>query len=593
MGGGGNTLNISDICVRVGVLLTLFVGSLFQLSAQDTYLGGEDLSFKDRIAIRTNVVDWVLTTPNIALDFDIVSTPYDKQSVGVAFKYNWATSHTYIPKQVYNLFDVRADYRFYWRQQPFDNRNNVYGDWEREWLNSAKGWEKLRARMNCFRASENPKSHISLFVGPYLSMSSFSIKLGTSDDALGRQGVAYGAGLTGGIALPLYGYENGSALDLEFGGSLGWHFASYDLYKADIESNRYPYQAHRSKFVVYPLVTDVRVSLVYRFRTIAKQHTEIDYDLIDRRYVAHLMEGDKDVVKNYNDSIKSLKSVLDKRNEEIALYKKTVESDPKFNMAYSLEYLTPYVYMLEAPKKYTRHNRDTLPKVHIDSIDEITDRILISMRKNLDSIPHVTSEQIDKEFVGLYNNISDTEGKKVNRTALIRDIYGRLNSYIENNNSKLVSGTFGMEIRTEKLYKFNVKQQNRLLVDIAYKDSARTVEMTANEKIEWRNSIKKQAWADVHSRMMGEYPGRDKWIVELSVGMPVDSITVDSVKADSLILDSIKLDSVMVDILAPEVTPVRSDLTDGVVATFIGNTSPRLYALRSEDYFIKEDDDEE
>ena len=161
----------------MGVLLTLFVGSLFQLSAQDTYLGGEDLSFKDRIAIRTNVVDWALTTPNIAFDYDIVSTPYDKQSVGVAFKYNWATSHTYIPKQVYNLFDVRADYRFYWRQQPYDNRENYYGDWEREWLNSAKGWEKLRARVNCFRAAEEPKSHISMFVGRVVFPSSWVLPM--------------------------------------------------------------------------------------------------------------------------------------------------------------------------------------------------------------------------------------------------------------------------------------------------------------------------------------------------------------------------------------------------------------------------------
>ena len=580
---------IGNIRARVGVLFTLLVGSLFQLSAQDSYLGGEDLSFKDRVAIRTNVVDWVLTTPNVAFDFDIVSTPYDKRSVGVAFKYNWATSHTYISKQVYNLFDVRADYRFYWRQQPFDNRENYYGDWEREWLNSAKGWEKFRARMNCFRAAEEPKSHLSLFVGPYLSMSSFSIKLSAADDAMGRQGMAYGVGLTGGVALPLYGYENGSALDLEFGGSLGWHFASYDLYKADMESNRYPFQGHRDKFVFYPLVTDLRVSLVYRFRTIAKQHTEIDYDLIDRRYVARLMEGDKDVVKSYNDSIKHFKEALDLRNEDIASYKSSVENVLGFNQAYSLAYLTPYVYMLDAPKKYTRYDKDTLPKIHIDSIAQITDRILLAVRKGIDSIPHVTAAQIDKEFVNQYNNLSDADGKKVNRTTLIRNIYGRLNTYIEDNNSKLIAGTFGTEIRTEKLYKFNVKQQNRPLVEITYKDSARTVEMTANEKIEWLNNIKKQAWADVYSRMRGEYPDRDKWVVEQSVVMPADSAATDSVKADSVTLDSVKLDSAEMDGVAPA-DSVPASVAVGIL---IDEVPTMLYALRNEEYFIKKEDDEE
>ena len=589
--GGGKTLIINDIRIRVGALLILLVGSLFQLSAQDSYLGGEDLSFKDRIAIRTNVVDWVLTTPNIAFDYDIVSTPYDKQSVGVAFKYNWATSHTYIPKQVYNLFDVRADYRFYWRQQPYDNRENYYGDWEREWLNSAKGWEKLRARVNCFRATEEPKSHISMFVGPYLSASSFSIKLGAADDALGRQGIAVGAGLTGGIALPLYGYENGSALDLEFGGSLGWHFASYDLYKADVEANGYPLQGHRSKFVFYPLVTDLRVSVVYRFRTIAKQHTEIDYDLIDRRYVARLMEADKEVVKVYNDSIKMLKEPLDKRNKEIAAYKETVESDPAFNSAYSLEYLTPYMYMLDAPKKYTRYDKDTLPKIHIDSIDQITDRILLSVRKGIDSIPHVTAEQIDKEFVNQYNNISDADGKKVNRTTLIREIYGRLNTYIEENNSKLVAGTFDVEERTEKLYKFNVKQQNRPLIEITYKEPVRIVKMTSNEKIEWRNSIKRQAWADVQMRMRGEYPGRIELQLEQTDSLFAAPVAVDSVKADSIAVDSIRLDSLKTDSVAPSVADTLPAGADATVMLTISSV-PELYALRSKECIIKEEDEE-
>ena len=185
-----------------GVVFLLCLFPFLRLSGQNvgTYPEGGVVPFKDRIAIRTNVVDWVLTTPNIAFDYDIVSTPYDKKSIGLGLKYNWNTRHTYIPKQVYNLFDLRADYRFYWRQQPYDDRDE---DWERQWLGTAKGWEKLRARINCFRATENPKQHISIFVGPYLSASTFSIKLGASEKSLGRQGTAFGAGLTGGIALPL------------------------------------------------------------------------------------------------------------------------------------------------------------------------------------------------------------------------------------------------------------------------------------------------------------------------------------------------------------------------------------------------------
>ena len=546
-----------------------------RLSGQgvDDYFGESALSFKDRIAIRTNVVDWVLTSPNVAFDYDIVSTAYDKQSVGIGLKYNWNTSHTYIPKRVYNLFDTRVDYRFYWRQQPFDNRDNFYGDWEREWINSSKGFDKLRARLNCFRAVENPKAHISLFAGPYLSFSTFSIKLSASDDSKGRQGLAVGAGLTGGVALPLYGYKNGAALDLEFGGSLGWHFASYDLYVADIDNNEYSKQGHRNKFVYYPLVSDVRLSLVYRFRSISKQHTEIDYDLIDRRYVSRLMELDEEAVKLYNDSIRMLKDELDLRNEEIALYKETVESKPGFNKAFTLEYFTPYKYMMSASKKYTRLNKDTLPKIHLDSMSQIVDPVLLSVREDIDSIPHVLSSQIDKEFVSQYNNISDADGKKVNRTSLIREIYARLNDYIEDNNSKLVSGTFSSDVYTEKLNKYNVKTQSRTPVEVTYKDSVRTVEMTSNEKIEWLNNIRKQAWADMEKRMQGSHAGR----VELPV-MVLDSLVSDSTQADSLMTDSLRLDSMQLDSLhlggmQPDSTFIGGVLADSLLTDSIAPDS--------------------
>ena len=525
----------------------LLVFSFLRLSGQgvDTYFGEAPLSFKDRIAIRTNVVDWVLTSPNLAFDYDIVSTAYDKQSVGVGLKYNWNTTHTYIPKRVYNLFDARFDYRFYWRQQPFDNRDNFYGDWEREWINSSKGFDKLRARANCFRAVEKPKPHISLFVGPYLSFSTFSIKLSAAENSKGRQGLAVGAGLTGGVALPLYGYKNGSALDLEFGGSLGWHFASYDFYTVDIENNEYSQTGHRNQFVYFPLVSDARLSLVYRFRSISKQHTEIDYDLIDRRYVARLIELDEEAVEIYNDSIRMLKDELDGRNEEIALYKETVESQPGFNKAFALEYFTPYKYMMSASKKYTRQNKDTLPKIQIDSIDQIVDAVMISVREEIDSIPHVLPAQIDKEFVNQYNNISLADGKKVNRTSLIREIYTRLNGYIEDNNSKLVAGTFSSDVYSEKLNKYNVKTQSRTPVEITYKDSVRTIEMSSNERIEWLNNIKKQAWADMQKRMSSA--ARANMPVVTYNDMASDSLQADSVMADSLRLDSMRLDSMHVD----------------------------------------------
>ena len=565
-------LKFNNMRVRIGVAAALILLPFLRVSAQDlSYLDEGELSFKDRIAVRTNVIGWVLTTPNIALDYDVVNTPYDKRTIGLSLKCNWNTSHSrrlgfnepdwasHNPNWVYNLFGARFDYRFYWRQQPYDNRDNYYGDWEREWINSAKGLEKLRARMNCFRASEKPKSHISIFAGPYLSVGGFSIKY----PEIGRRGFYVGAGATGGIALPLYGYENGAALDLEFGGCVGLQYASFDMVSAKTNGRV-------NSFL--PFLTDVRVSFVYRFRSISKQHTEIDYALIDRRYVDRLMELDRDALLVYNDSIRTLKSKLDRRNQEIALYKQTVENDSMFNKVYSLEYLTPYMYMMEAPKRYTRYNKDTLPKIHIDSIEQIVDPILLSVRDELDSIPHVTSAQIDKEFINQYNNISDADGKMVNRTALIREIYTRLNSYIEDNNSKLVASTFGKDVYSEKLNKYNVKQQGRSLVEIIYKDSVRTVEMTSNDKIEWLNNIKKQAWADAQKRMSNNYPGRVE-LPEVYDFLAPDPVKEDSVMTDSMMLDSMRLDSMVLDSMKLDSLFVGVALSDSLALDSLASDS--------------------
>ena len=294
-----------------------------------------------------------------------------------------------------------------------------------------------------------------------------------------------------------------------------------------------------------PFPSELRVSLVYRFRSISKQHTEIDYALIDRRYVARLMEGDSKNTSAYNDSIGVLKAELDRRNQEIAQYKQTVESEPGFNKAYSLEYLTPYVYMMETPKRYTRQNKDTLPKVEIDSFEQIIDPILLSVRAEIDSIPHKTSADIDEEFVKQYNFISGAAGKAVNRTALIREIYIRLNEYVEGNNKTLVASTFGTDVYSEKVSKFDAKGQRRSQVEIVYKDSVRTVEMTDNDRIEWLNNIKKQAWADEKKRMEGNHPDRVE-LPEVHDFLSVDSVQTDSVQTDSLASDSMKLDSAFV-----------------------------------------------
>ncbi len=547
-------------------------------------------SFKDRIAVKTNMVDWLLVAPNVAFDYDVVSTPYDKKSIGFGIKYNWNTTHTYIPKRVYNFLDFRLDYRFHWRQQPYDERMD---NWEVGWLESAKGWDKLKAKMDCFRGSDNPKTHISIYVGPYASLSTFAIKLSADDNSLGRRGVAAGAGLTAGIALPLYGYPNGTALDLEFGGSLGWHFATYDLFAADVENNRYQDQGHVNKFIYYPFVSDLRVSLVYRFKSIRKQHTEIDYDLLDRRWVDHQMALDRNVTREYNIDLREEKNALEKKNAEIRKYKTTVEAAPDFDSTYCLAYLQPYVNMKDAPRSFTRRDKDTIAKIHIDSIGDITDPLLVALRTYIDTIPGIKGSDIDYIFVSQYNKLSgDNSKSKMNRTALIREIYYSLNTdYINNSNKGLGAGVLAMEAHSLKVNKHDSRTQRREVTDINYVDSIRKVTMTENERTEWLNNFKMKAWADKKKRMNGDYgnrrvaPAADVDTIKItstvSDSLQMDSLQMDSLRMDSLQVDSLQMDSVVLDSVSVDSvlsTPVDSVLLDSVKVSNASSDSIALHA---------------
>ena len=55
----------------------------------------ELISFKDRWGIKTNAVDWLLTVPNIGVEFDLGNTIRNKRTIGANIKWNWNTSQKY------------------------------------------------------------------------------------------------------------------------------------------------------------------------------------------------------------------------------------------------------------------------------------------------------------------------------------------------------------------------------------------------------------------------------------------------------------------------------------------------------------------
>lgn len=63
--------------------------------------------------IRTNAFDWVLTIPNIAVEYDLSNNMHNKYTVGAQVKYNWNTTHKFKPGTVFNVLDARVEGRYY------------------------------------------------------------------------------------------------------------------------------------------------------------------------------------------------------------------------------------------------------------------------------------------------------------------------------------------------------------------------------------------------------------------------------------------------------------------------------------------------
>lgn len=229
------------------------------------------MPFKSRLAFKTNAVDWFLLLPNVTAEFDLFGSPYKHYTLSVGVKGNWNTSQNYKPSIVYNLFDARVEFRKYFRTS---QRNFLH-------LDSASFFQRMKEEVFTIKRF-HPRYWRAYYWGVYADAANYNFKFGSQ----GRQGSAYGLGVSGGFSIPLYGYRD-NFIDLELGASIGLVYTKYDAYRHDEESNCYPRLPEKSKgghLVPFPVVSDLRVAFVYRFSTSVKnKYKLIDYDKIHAR----------------------------------------------------------------------------------------------------------------------------------------------------------------------------------------------------------------------------------------------------------------------------------------------------------------------
>lgn len=219
---------------------------------QDEYRKVDTLSIIDRLSFNTNSTDWLLMVPNLGIEYDVANNKnWNQWSVGLNLRYKWGTGNTYVPGFVYNVFEIKAEGRNYWRTRKIDN----YIKRHKSILD--KAWSKRRTE---------PRHPVTTFYrGIYVSYAIYSFRLSNGKYS-GRQGRAIMAGLLYGIERPLYRYKNGSSIDMDLGISVGIGITKHYAFQRDPINNIYVKGGGQKHWTImpFPVINELRAGIVYR-----------------------------------------------------------------------------------------------------------------------------------------------------------------------------------------------------------------------------------------------------------------------------------------------------------------------------------------
>ena len=232
----------------VVILLLILTSTAVDAQKLDERRVVDTLTMKERIALRTNAIDWALMLPNIGVEYDVRGTNWNRWTVGLSLRGNWQTSHTYKPGIVYNLFGFKAEVRNYYRLRQLSSR--------------VKPQTAFLDKLFSVRRENINHPLTTYYKGGYLSYTTYSLKFGTE----GKQGSAITLGFSLGMVKPLYTFPNGNSIDLDLGAAAGLAYAKTDTYILDRESNCYPVtEVGKWSLVPHPVLSELRASFVYRF----------------------------------------------------------------------------------------------------------------------------------------------------------------------------------------------------------------------------------------------------------------------------------------------------------------------------------------
>lgn len=284
--------------------------------------------FIDRIAFRTNALDWLLTIPNVGFEMDLDGSEFNSMTLGISAKYNWNTTHmwrdtksSYMSPIAFNLLDVRPEFRYYYRTRKAPARKP--DKWNVE---------------SFLKDKKKPKTWRAHYVGAYVNYGTYTLKLGKK----GRQGQVIGFGASAGYSIPMYEYRN-SAIDVELGLSAGFQMCSKQFFAhnpdgyfyTEVLTNGNRKGREHLGLTPFPVVSDVRVAFVWRHKSIKdKVKEDVELNRVKRHF--NTISGDY----NYNDCTKeSLDVMLENTITSIRDRRAIMENDSLYRSRFMEEVL--------------------------------------------------------------------------------------------------------------------------------------------------------------------------------------------------------------------------------------------------------------
>ena len=283
----------------------------------------DSLTFSDRISLRTNGFDWMMLLANVGIEYDLGKYNWSRNAIGLNVRGNWNTKHTFNPGVVYNLFEVRGEFRNYWHTRKTSNDLGPH----------RHTYEKILSGRR--RRPKHPRT--TWYRGGYFAYDDYSFLFGKE----GVQGQAYTLGFQYGVLRPLYIFPSGKSVDLDFGFSAGFCLTDYEKYTHDSQTSSYttiPGSKTGLKIVPFPILTEARVGLVYRVgkaNVYTKYRWRYDVDLkyqekvlAELDYRAELRARDRkyfEIYRFYQNKYDSL-LIINMRNHESILDQKLADT---------------------------------------------------------------------------------------------------------------------------------------------------------------------------------------------------------------------------------------------------------------------------